>query len=269
MILGIVSFYLKNINMIDFSKKNVVITGAGGKIGYKLSSYFYEQNANLILIEKNSDKIIFLKNKFKKSNIYNCDLEKLSSIKNALKKIKKNFSIIDTIIHTASLVGTSNLTGWNTKFSNQNISNFNKNFKINVCSIFFIVQQLEKNLNKSKNPSIINIGSIYGQKTPDWSIYKNTNINNPAGYSTTKAALLYLTKWLAKTVSPKIRFNMISPGGIEGNQSKIFKNKYIEKVPLKRMTAVEDLIGPTIFLSSEMSKYITGQNIIVDGGFTL
>ena len=69
MISGIVSFYLKNINMIDFSKKNIIITGAGGKIGFELSSYFYHQNANLILIEKNSDKLIFLKNKFKKSNI--------------------------------------------------------------------------------------------------------------------------------------------------------------------------------------------------------
>jgi len=269
MISGIVSFYLKNINMIDFSKKNIIITGAGGKIGFELSSYFYHQNANLILIEKNSDKLISLKNKFKKSNIYNCDLEKLSSIKNTLKKINKSFSVIDTIIHTASLVGTSELIGWNTKFSNQSISNFDKSFKINVSSIFFIVQQLQKNLNKSKNPSIINIGSIYGKITPDWSMYKNTNINNPAGYSTTKAALLYLTKWLAKTVSPKIRCNMISPGGLEGNQSKLFKKKYINKVPLKRMTTAKDLIGPTIFLSSEMSKYITGQNIFVDGGFSL
>ena len=269
MISVIVNSYLKNINMIDFSNKNIIITGAGGKIGFKISSYFYHQNANLILIENNTSKLIKLKNNFKKSIILNCDLEKLNLIKKTLKKIKKSFTKIDTIIHTASLVGTSNLNGWNTKFSNQNISNFDKSFRINVCSIFFIVQQLEKNLNKSKNPSIINIGSIYGQKTPDWSIYKNTNIYNPAGYSSSKAALLYLTKWLAKTVAPKIRCNMISPGGLEGNQSKIFKKKYINKVPLKRMAKEDDLIGPIIFLASDMSKYITGQNIFVDGGFSL
>ena len=269
MISVIVNFYSKNINMINFSKKNIIITGAGGKIGFKISSYFNSQNANLILIENNSSKLIKLKNTFKKSTILNCDLEKINSIKNTLKKIKKKYSKIDTIIHTASLVGTSNLTGWNTKFSNQDIANFDKSFRINVCSIFFIVQQLEKNLNKSKNPTVINIGSIYGEKTPDWSIYKNTNINNPAGYSSSKAALLYLTKWLAKTVSPKIRCNMISPGGLDGSQSKLFKKKYINKVPLKRMATAEDLIGPIVFLSSEMSKYITGQNILVDGGFSL
>mgnify|MGYP001368658524 CR=1 FL=1 len=99
-------------------------------------------------------------------------------------------------------------------------------------------------------------------------IYKNTNINNPAGYSSSKAALLYLTKWLAKTVSPKIRCNMISPGGLDGSQSELFKKKYISKVPLKRMAREDDLIGPIIFLASHMSKYITGQNIAVDGGWT-
>ena len=100
-------------------------------------------------------------------------------------------------------------------------------------------------------------------------MYKNTNIYNPAAYSSSKAALAYLTKWLAKTTNKKIRFNMVSPGGIEGGQNKKFKRNYINKVPQKRMTKVEDLIGPIVFLSSDMSKYITGQNIFVDGGSSL
>ena len=94
--------------MINFSKKNIIITGAGGKIGFKISSYFYNQNANLILIENNISKLIKLKNNFKKSTILNCDLEKINSIKSTLKKVKKRYLKIDTIIHTASLVGTSN-----------------------------------------------------------------------------------------------------------------------------------------------------------------
>lgn len=269
MILIIVSFYIKKETMINFSNKNIVITGAGGTIGSNLSEYFYKQNANLILIEKNKDKITKLKKKFKKINVYKCDLENLKSIENTIKKIKKKFTIIDTIIHSASLVGTSNLKGWNTKFIDQNIINFEKSFRINVCSIFFIIQQLEKNLIKSNNPSIINIGSIYGIKAPDWSMYKKTKIYNPAGYSSSKAALFYLTKWLATTVSPKIRCNMISPGGLESNQGKIFKKNYVNKVPLKRMAKVSDLIGPVVFLSSHMSIYVTGQNILVDGGFSL
>ena len=100
-------------------------------------------------------------------------------------------------------------------------------------------------------------------------MYKNTKIYNPAAYSSCKAALAYLTRWLAVSLNKKIRCNMISPGGIEANQSIKFKKRYIKKVPLNRMTQIEDLLGPVVFLSSDMSKYITGQNIFVDGGFSL
>ena len=72
---------------------------------------------------------------------------------------------------------------------------------------------------------MISIGSIYSKSLPDWKMYKNTNIYNPAAYSSSKAALAYLTKWLAKTANKKIRFNMVSPGGIEGGQNKKFKKK--------------------------------------------
>ncbi len=255
--------------MIDFSKKNIIITGAGGKIGSKISLYFYQQNANLILIENNRSNLINLKKNFEKSMILNCNLEKLNSIKSTLKQIKKSFSKIDVIIHSASLVGTSKLKGWNTNFSNQSIENWDKVFKINLFSIFYMVQKLEKMMIKSDNPSLINIGSIYSKSTPDWELYKNTNIYNPAAYSSSKAALDYLTKWLAKSVNKKIRCNMISPGGIEAEQKKLFKKRYVKKVPLNRMAKVDDLIGPIIFLASNMSKYVNGQNIFVDGGFTL
>ena len=80
------------------------------------------------------------------------------------------------IIHSASLVGTSKLKGWNTKFSNQSIYNWDKTFKINLNSLFFLVQNLKKKLVKSNSPSVISIGSIYSKSLPDWTMYKNTNI---------------------------------------------------------------------------------------------
>lgn len=271
MIFYIVNIYLKKISMINFKKKTILITGAAGQIGSYLASYFDKEEANLILIDNNNVKIKNLKNKIKSKNnyFYNCNLAKYDQLKDLTKKIKKKFKKIDVIIHSASLVGTSKLKGWNTKFSDQSIDNWDETFKINLYSIFYLVQKLEKNLIKSNFPSVINVGSIYSKSLPDWNMYKKTNIYNPAAYSSSKAALAYLTKWLAATVHKKIRCNMISPGGIEGNQNVRFKKNYIKKVPLKRMTQIEDLLGPIIFLSSDMSNYITGQNIFVDGGFAL
>ena len=131
------------------------------------------------------------------------------------------------------------------------------------------MQNLHSLLLKSDNASIINFGSIYSECSPKNYIYKKTTIFNPAGYSCSKSASLYLTKWLASTLGPKIRCNMISPGGLLNGQEKIFQKNYSKTVPLKRMTNLDDLLGPVIFLSTKMSKYITGQNLFVDGGFSI
>ena len=124
-------------------------------------------------------------------------------------------------------------------------------------------------LNKSSSPSIVNISSIYSFLAPDYNLYKNTKIFNPAAYGSSKAGLVYLTKWLSTTLSPKIRCNSISLGGVKRNQEKKFIIKYKNKVPLNRMATANDLINSIIFLSSDMSNYITGQNLIVDGGISI
>ena len=122
---------------------------------------------------------------------------------------------------------------------------------------------------KSKSPSILNISSIHATIYPDWNIYKSTKVNNILSYSVSKGGLLNLTKWLATYLAPKIRVNAISPGGIKRNQSQKFLNNYIKKTPLKRMCKSKDISNCVNFLISEKSNYITGQNFIIDGGFSL
>jgi NAD(P)-dependent dehydrogenase (short-subunit alcohol dehydrogenase family) len=121
----------------------------------------------------------------------------------------------------------------------------------------------------SKNPSIINIASIYGSHAPDWKIYEGTDMSNPAAYAVSKAGLIQLTRWLATTVSPEIRVNAISPGGIVRNQPKKFIESYSEKTPLRRMATEEDMVGALIFLAADLSLYVTGQVLAVDGGWGL
>ena len=93
-------------------------------------------------------------------------------------------------------------------------------------------------------------------------------MGNPAAYAASKGGLIQLTRWLSTTLAPEIRVNSISPGGIFRNQPKKFIRRYLDKTPLSRMGHEDDVANTVIFLSSELSSYITGQNIIVDGGYS-
>ena len=140
--------------------------------------------------------------------------------------------------------------------------------EVNLTSAFHLSQSLYKILKKSKGANIINVASIYGELGPDWSIYNSTSIANPAAYSASKGGLIQLTRWLATTVSPEVRVNAISPGGIIRKQPKNFINRYVKKTPLGRMAKEEDLIGAISYLASDLSKYVTGQVLRVDGGWS-
>lgn len=102
---------------------------------------------------------------------------------------------------------------------------------------------------------------------PDWKIYKGTKIGNSSAYASAKGGLIQLTKWMSSTLAPKVRVNSISPGGIIRNQPKKFINSYKNKILLRRMATEEDFMGIIAYLASDASSYVTGQNIIIDGGW--
>lgn len=255
---------------LNLENKYFLVTGAAGSIGKMISEYLANYGANLILIDKDIKKLKELNSKlkvYKKSvKYYQCNFERENNRNNVLNKILKENKLIDTIINNAAYIGDTKLKNWDKEFKYQSVKNWKNCFEVNLTSIFHICQKLTKLLNKSKSPSIINISSIYGIMAPDFDIYKNENFNNPAAYSVSKSGLIYLTRWLASSLAPKIRVNCISIGGIKRNQSKTFKKKYIDTTLLKRMATEEDIIGSILFLSTSFSNYITGQNIIIDGG---
>jgi NAD(P)-dependent dehydrogenase (short-subunit alcohol dehydrogenase family) len=124
-------------------------------------------------------------------------------------------------------------------------------------------------LKKSLSPSIVSIGSIYGILGPDWGLYEGLEMGNPAGYAASKGGMIQLTRWLATTLAPHIRANSVSPGGIERLQPEEFVDAYVAKTPLGRMASEQDIVGAIVFLLSDASAYVTGQNLIVDGGFSV
>ena len=260
---------MKNSNF-ELKNKKVLITGSTGHIGKYIAHVLSKNKSQLILIDQEEKKLSIQKktlSKFKnKIATYKCDFLKFNEKSNLFKKIKKDHKYIDTVINNAAFVGDSNLNGWVEKFEKQSLDTWRKCIEVNLTSIFEVCKELKSLLLKSENPNIINISSIYGVLAPNFDLYQQSGTYNPAAYSVSKSGLIYLTKWLASEMSPKIRVNSISLGGIKRNQKKIFIKKYIKSTLLNRMGTEKDIIGAVIFLSTKMSEYITGQNLIIDGG---
>lgn len=254
------------------SGRTAVITGATGHLGRTIAETLAEIGFNLILVDLPKSDFLSLGNnlkKFPKIKIYNvlCDLEIEESRKKALKQISENHTNISCLVNNAAFVATSQLEGWLDPFEKQSIDTWRKALEVNLTSAFHFCQSLTPLLKISDGANIINITSIYGQYGPDWELYKDTKMGNPAAYASSKGGLCQLTKWLATTLSPKIRVNAISPGGIFRNQPESFIKKYEKKTPLKRMGFEEDFKGAIAFLSSDLSNYVTGHILNVDGGW--
>ena len=116
--------------------------------------------------------------------------------------------------------------------------------------------------------NVILFSSIYGMVAPDMSLYEGANMTNPIAYGVSKGGVLQLMKYLATILAPDIRVNAISPGGILRNQPEAFRERYEKKTPLGRMATEEDLKGAIAYLASDLSAYVTGHNLVVDGGWT-
>ena len=257
----------------QIKNKIILITGASGNLGSMMAYNLGILGAKLILIDNSIDnfkklkKIIINKKKIK-YKFYECNLENQNERENLINKIYKEFNYLNVLINNAAFVGESNLKGWNTKFPKQSLETWRRAFEVNLTTPFHLIQSFENLLNKSNNASIINISSIYGELGPKWDLYKGTKMGNPAAYSSSKGGLVQLSRWLAVTLAPNIRVNSICLGGVHNKQNKLFKVKYKKEVPLNRMATPKDLLGAIILLSSDMSKYITGQSVKVDGGWS-
>ena len=253
--------------------RRALITGSAGFLGRTFADTLADLGADLILIDRPGSELTKLSDALKsqydvKVNSFSCDFENSDSRIELINKIKKLGISLDILINNAAFVGSTNLDGWNTIFEKQTIDTWRKAFEINLTSAFELSQGLLPLLKQSPNASIINIASIYGTLGPDWSLYTNTNMANPAAYSVSKGGLIQLTKWLSTTLAPEVRVNSISPGGIFRNQHQDFVERYSRKTPMARMANEEDFRGVIGFLASDLSSYVTGQNICIDGGWS-
>tara|TARA_B100001057_G_scaffold397235_1_gene407310 strand:+ start:57 stop:827 length:771 start_codon:yes stop_codon:yes gene_type:complete len=250
-------------NFFNFKNKIVLLTGSSGQLGKSFVDLFLAQKSKVIGID-------IKKNNLKKKNFfyYRLDITNKNEVDNFFTNIQKKFKRIDVIINNAGFSTFSH-------FNNRKEHELDKTIDVNIKGALNIINSYSKvHLKKKlKKCSIINISSIYGVVSPDFRIYgKGDNFNSEI-YGATKAALIQITKYYSVILAKSnININCISPGGILNKskpQNKKFVKKYSLRVPKNRMGRPSDLFTALMFLSSEDSEYVNGQNIIVDGGLTL
>ena len=245
---------------------NLLLTGSSGFLGVEIAKYFHERNHKVIGIDFGKSKNARYLSKF-----IDLDLSDLSQIEPCLQNELQNYDLIDVIINNAAIKPK----GFYEKSANYAVSAWDEVMRVNVGAAFFVSKSMFNWLEKAENPSIVNIGSIYGSVAPNYSIYKDFDerdsfFNTPVSYSVSKTALIGLTRHLANEWGNfGIRVNSVSPGGVENNQPDFFVQKYKKLAPLNRMAMPVDVITAIEFLISDKSKYITGINLNVDGGWTL
>lgn len=210
-----------------------------------------------------------------KIKIYNSDITNKDDVERVLSTITKDFGVPDILINNAAIDSPPNAPiEENGPFESYPLESLRKILNVNIVGMFICCQVFGKAMVTNGKGSIINISSIYGNVSPVQDIYEYKRKDGaqwykPAPYSITKSAVLNFTRYLATYWGKKgVRVNTISPAGIYNNQDDEFLRKYCERIPIGRMAHPNELNGAVIFLASTASSYITGANIMVDGGWT-
>jgi len=246
--------------------KNILVTGgASNGYGKQIVETLAELGATVVITSRDFNKAV-KKCRILQENGFNVfpsciDLLELSQIEKEIGRLHNEFGSFDILINNAVVHAENNI-------DSLDIEEWNNNLKANITGTMLISKLIGSNMFIKEGGSIINIGSIYGVISPDHNIYGDSGINSPLVYGICKASLIQMTRYLATYWAPKVRVNCISPGGLYSNQDEFFVTNYCKKTPLKRMANEKDLKGIIALLASDASSYITGQNFIVDGGWT-
>jgi NAD(P)-dependent dehydrogenase (short-subunit alcohol dehydrogenase family) len=252
----------------DLQKKVVVITGACGKLGKTFVKSLIANNAIVVAADINKELLEKLKTETNLSDLFTVvlDITSEESIKSVIAETKNKYGKIDALVNNAYPRNKN----YGNDVEKVTYKDFCENTDMHLGGYFLCMQQFALYFKQQGHGNVISMSSIYGVIPPHFEVYENADFTMPVEYAAIKSGIIHLTKYFAKYYKGKsIRFNCISPGGIMDNQAESFLRKYNNLSLNKGMLDREDITGTLVFLISEASQYINGQNIIVDDGFSL
>lgn len=266
-------------SLFDLKGKNIVLGGGAGQIGFAMAVVLADAGANVAIADIDTEMAIqkieelqddTIKEKLK---VYKIDVSNKEEVMALFKRIDKDMNGIYGLVNSFHFKGNTRKL--------DTTSNFFAGFEeypeeawdlvhdVNLKGSFLMSQVAIPYMKKNKKGVIVNVSSTYGNVSPNKSIYGDSGINSPVAYATSKAAIVNLTRYIATHMAEfGIRANVLSPGGVYNNQSQEFLKNYTDLTPLKRMAAADEYQGAILYLMSDASSYMTGANLIVDGGWT-
>ena len=259
--------------LADLSGRTVIVTGGAGHIGRAAAAGLVEQGAQVAVVDLDAEaceRAVAELDEVAPGRTFAvpCDLADEERTREIPSRVLEVTGSIDAVVHFAALVSAEPLPNWTTPFDQQGTAVWRRALEVNLTAVFVLTQACTPALRASGHGSVVTIGSTYGMVGPDWRIYDGTDMGNAAGYAASKGGVIQLTRWLATTLAPDVRVNCLSPGGVFRGHPGSFHDAYRLRTPLGRMATEEDFVGATLFLASDLSAYVTGQNLAVDGGWT-
>lgn len=266
--------------LFSLHKKTAIVTGGLGILGRQFCAGLAEFGANVVVVDLDKEKAEAFAQELtetyqNKSLGIACDVASTKDVKRMVTKAVEEFGEIH-VLHNNAASKSADLHAFFAPFEEYSLEEWRKIMSVNLDGIFLVAQAVGAQMVKQgKGGSIIQTSSIYGVLAPDHRIYEGSyylerEINTPAVYTVSKAGVIGLSKYLAAYwADKKIRVNTLILGGNESGQNDTFQKKYSIRVPLGRMGYPEEMVAALIFLASEASSYITGENLIVDGGLSV
>ncbi len=260
--------------LFSLEGRTAIVTGGAGHIGSAIADGLAELGASVGIVDLDEARASATADDLHRRRgvaaaAFAVDLEDEDAVRAIPARAAERFGGLDIVVNCAALVGTSGLTGWAVPLREQSAVSWRRALEVNLTAPFVLVQAAADLLAASGKGSVINVLSIYGLVGPDERLYEGTPLGNPAAYGASKAGLLQFTRHLATTLAPTVRANAITPGGVARGQAAAFVERYEARTPLKRLAIEEDFKGAAAYLASDASAYVTGQNLVVDGGWTI
>jgi NAD(P)-dependent dehydrogenase (short-subunit alcohol dehydrogenase family) len=259
--------------LMNMKGRRAIVTGGAGHIGLAVAEALIELGARVAVLDLDTaacEQRARNLNRIRPGAAFAepCDLLNERSTRQAVRSAIGRMKGLDVVVHAAGYVGTTQSPGWAVPFAEQTVEAFDRAVRVNLTSAFILAHEAREALQRSGHGSIIFVGSTYGAVGPDFSLYEGTKMANPVGYGASKGGVIQITRYLAAQLAPRVRVNTLSPGGVLRGQPKVFIDRYKKKTPLGRMAQEEDFKGAVAFLASDLSSYVTGHNLMVDGGWT-